>query len=94
MTSYNVNNEPSFRADNQYYDQLHQNMKQLDRDIRGGKFKNKDHFHIVEVQNVYDNLGPDHNLQQNYTKTVYSQGSQDGEKKQENKQKYAEILVE
>lgn len=67
---------------------IYQDMKQFDAELRRNKWKNKDHFHLVQVKDVYTTLAA--KLEQGtagpgdppgaLTATVYSQ---DSEAKQE-----------
>ena len=78
-------------------------MKIFDADIRRNKWKNKDHFHLVKVKDIYTSLAE--KMEQGgaagyrdpvgaLTATVYSQDSEAKEEKKTNKQRYAQILVE
>lgn len=82
---------------------IYQNMKQFDADIRRNKWKNKDHFHLVKVKDVYTTLAA--KMEQGgaagprdptgaMTATVYSQDSAAKEEVKTTKQRYAQILVE
>ena len=77
-------------------------MKQFDRDLRRNKFKNKDHFHMVPVKDIYEAIAknPENAQKQtlmapnHFTATIYSQDSNEHNQAKVNQQRYAEILVE
>ena len=76
-------------------------MKEFDHDLRKDRWKNKDHFHLVQVKDVYNVVGGEKikedafmDNMQALTATVYSQDSHGKEKIRDNKQRYAQILVE
>lgn len=81
---------------------IYQDMKQFDAELRRNKWKNKDHFHLVQVKDVYTTAAA--KLEQGaagpgeppgaLTATVYSQDSEAKQEVKTNKQRYAQILVE
>lgn len=73
---------------------IYRNMKQFDADMRRNKWKNKDHFHLVQVKDIYTNFaakmeqggeaGPRDPVNA-LTATVYSQDSEGKEAVKNNK---------